>query len=61
MSSADRANEKYLSYHDVFLRRGDVDLLQGPFWLNDQVPRTTALTAATRKRHAVVLFWRSNV
>lgn len=28
---------RVLSYHDVFLRQADVDLLTGPDWLNDQV------------------------
>jgi len=28
---------RVLSYHDVLLRRADVDLLMGPEWLNDQV------------------------
>lgn len=30
-------NDKLLSYGDNLLRRSDVDLLDGPFWLNDQV------------------------
>lgn len=30
-------NDKVLSYGDNLLRRGDVELLQGPHWLNDQV------------------------
>ncbi len=30
-------DEKVLSYGDNLLRRSDVDLLDGPFWLNDQV------------------------
>ena len=29
--------DKVLSYYDVLLRRGDVRLLEGPEWLNDQV------------------------
>eukprot|EP00873_Tetraselmis_striata_P021248 jgi/Tetstr1/441512/TSEL_029743.t1 len=33
----DDADKKVLSYHDVLLRRGDVDLLRGPHWLNDQI------------------------
>ena len=28
---------KALDYHDVLLRQGDVQLLDGPHWLNDQV------------------------
>ena len=28
---------KALDYHDVLLRQGDVQLLAGPHWLNDQV------------------------
>ena len=28
-------SEKVLSYGDVVLRKADVDLLNGPFWLND--------------------------
>lgn len=31
------AGARVLSYHDVLLRKGDVDLLRGPHWLNDQV------------------------
>lgn len=31
------SDDKVLSYFDVVLRRGDVDLLNGPNWLNDQV------------------------
>lgn len=27
---------KALDYHDVLLRQGDVELLSGPHWLNDQ-------------------------
>lgn len=30
-------DDKVLSYGDNLLRRSDVDLLAGPFWLNDQV------------------------
>lgn len=30
-------NARVLSYHDVLLRRSDVELLKGPEWLNDQV------------------------
>ncbi len=30
-------SDKVLDYGDVLLRRRDVDLLDGPFWLNDQV------------------------
>ncbi|KAL3157487.1 hypothetical protein ABBQ32_011951 [Trebouxia sp. C0010 RCD-2024] len=30
-------NDKVLSYGDNLLRRGDVELLQGPHWLNDQI------------------------
>lgn len=30
-------HERVLSYHDVLLLKSDVDLLQGPEWLNDQV------------------------
>ncbi|KAL0052682.1 hypothetical protein WJX82_005998 [Trebouxia sp. C0006] len=30
-------DEKVLSYGDNLLRRSDVDLLDGPFWLNDQI------------------------
>lgn len=28
---------RVLSYHDVLLRKSDVDILRGPDWLNDQV------------------------
>lgn len=31
---------RVLSYHDVLLRRADLDLLRGPEWLNDQVQLT---------------------
>ena len=37
-----------LDYHDVLLRQQDVQLLEGPHWLNDQVgvgPPTTATPA----------------
>ncbi|KAK9811425.1 hypothetical protein WJX72_003778 [[Myrmecia] bisecta] len=30
-------DSKVLSYGDVLLRKSDVDLLRGPFWLNDQI------------------------
>lgn len=30
-------DEKVLDYHDILLRRADVGLLNGPFWLNDQL------------------------
>ena len=30
-------DEKVLSYGDNLLRRSDIDLLEGPCWLNDQV------------------------
>lgn len=30
-------DDKVLSYFDVVLRQGDVDLLTGPNWLNDQL------------------------
>ncbi|XP_064458014.1 sentrin-specific protease 8-like [Ornithodoros turicata] len=29
--------EKILSYHDVLLRESDVELLDGPYWLNDAI------------------------
>ena len=29
--------DKVLDYHDVLLRRADVELLTGPNWLNDQL------------------------
>jgi sentrin-specific protease 8 len=32
-----RDDPRVLSYHDVLLRRSDVDLLEGDHWLNDQV------------------------
>lgn len=35
---------RVLSYHDVLLRRADLDLLKGPEWLNDQVGSCTAWT-----------------
>ena len=31
------AGDRILSYGDVLLRRQDLQLLSGPFWLNDQV------------------------
>lgn len=31
------ADARLLSYHDVLLRKSDVQLLRGPHWLNDQV------------------------
>ncbi|KAL3159523.1 hypothetical protein ABBQ38_009940 [Trebouxia sp. C0009 RCD-2024] len=34
---AQAGNDKVLSYGDNLLRRGDVELLQGPHWLNDQI------------------------
>lgn len=30
-------DDKVLDYHDVLLRRADVELLDGPFWVNDQI------------------------
>lgn len=30
-------DEKVLDYQDILLRREDVELLDGPFWLNDQL------------------------
>lgn len=32
--------DKLLSYHDVLLRTGDLDLLEDGNWLNDQVWHT---------------------
>lgn len=31
------SQRRVLSYHDVLLREADVQLLQGPYWLNDQI------------------------
>ncbi|GAA0162053.1 protease [Lithospermum erythrorhizon] len=31
------ANEKILSYNDVVLRRSDLDILSGPYFLNDRI------------------------
>ncbi|KAI7984158.1 NEDD8-specific protease 1 [Camellia lanceoleosa] len=31
------ANEKILSYNDVVLRRSDLDILSGPYFLNDHI------------------------
>lgn len=31
------ASDKVLSYGDILLRKADLGLLDGPFWLNDQV------------------------
>jgi hypothetical protein len=36
------SDARALSYHDVVLRRADVDLLRGPHWLNDQVSAAAA-------------------
>lgn len=33
-------DKKVLSYGDNLLRKSDVDLLGGPYWLNDQVVLT---------------------
>lgn len=30
-------DDKVLSYGDNLLRQSDLDLLDGPYWLNDQV------------------------
>lgn len=30
-------DEKVLSFGDVLLRQGDLDILSGPFWLNDRI------------------------
>ena len=30
-------NSVVLSFHETLLRRSDVDLLKGPFWLNDKI------------------------
>ncbi|KAJ1396663.1 Ulp1 protease family, C-terminal catalytic domain [Sesbania bispinosa] len=32
-----RADEKILSYNDVVLRRSDLDILSGPYYLNDRI------------------------
>ncbi|KAL0369713.1 UNVERIFIED_CONTAM: NEDD8-specific protease 1 [Sesamum angustifolium] len=32
-----RADEKILSYDDVVLRRSDLDILSGPYFLNDRI------------------------
>ncbi|KAL8516109.1 hypothetical protein ACS0TY_014692 [Phlomoides rotata] len=32
-----KANDKILSYNDVVLRRSDLDILRGPFYLNDRI------------------------
>jgi hypothetical protein len=44
MSSKEESEARVLSYHDVLLRRADLDLLKGPEWLNDQVGSCTAWT-----------------
>ncbi|KAL7201891.1 hypothetical protein ACSBR1_033562 [Camellia fascicularis] len=31
------ADEKILSYNDVVLRRSDLDILSGPYFLNDRI------------------------
>ena len=35
--SQNRENDVVLSYHDYILRQDDVNLLEGPYWLNDAV------------------------
>ncbi|XP_001605290.1 sentrin-specific protease 8 [Nasonia vitripennis] len=35
--SQNKENDLILSYHDCILRRDDVNLLNGPYWLNDAV------------------------
>lgn len=41
---------KALDYHDVLLRQGDVQLLAGPHWLNDQV-RADGVPCAAKAAH----------
>lgn len=36
-AKGETGSDKVLSYGDVLLRRSDVELLDGPEWLNDQV------------------------
>lgn len=36
-SEANDKNDKILSYNDVVLRRSDLDILSGPYFLNDQI------------------------
>jgi hypothetical protein len=48
MAGTDRA----LSYHDVLLRRQDVDLLRGDHWLNDQVGARQSARANARRMGA---------
>lgn len=46
---AQAGNDKVLSYGDNLLRRGDVELLQGPHWLNDQVQFACSALFANRE------------
>ena len=36
-AKGETGSDKVLNYGDVLLRRSDVELLDGPEWLNDQV------------------------
>lgn len=36
-SNASSSSSSVLIYHDVRLRKSDVDLLRGPYWLSDQI------------------------
>ena len=42
-------DDKVLSLGDVLLRRSDVDLLTGPYWLNDQVNLRRACVPCNKK------------
>ncbi len=48
MRMAAEEDGKVLAFGDVVLRQADVDLLQGPFWLNDVSPRAWVQRVAIR-------------
>lgn len=37
LSMSDHSRQVVLSFHDACLRRSDIDLLIGPYWLNDEI------------------------
>jgi hypothetical protein len=43
-------NDRVLSYGDVLLRKSDVELLEGPHWLNDQVKEEERERFVERRR-----------
>ena len=49
-----KGETKVLDYHDVLLYQSDLDLLTGPYWLNDQVLhhcRSTTIVCDTCPDH----------